>query len=208
MRVKSRDKSKDVKKQTPISKRTSTPPCMDINYKYKDKETNKYKWAIMELRDTTDLEESFEIIERSIINLLGSDTHYFIPIYREPIKGEYASVLLFEGYIFIRLDSKKEDSIYKFKTEHIKGPLMLGRGPSYVLSKDINDFKTKLKGVIRKMIPKKGTLVTPRVGTFNNLKGKVLEVDRTKLIAYVEFERSTRIVEAPINIVNLRKVEE
>jgi transcription antitermination factor NusG len=67
----------------------------------------------------------------------------------------------------------------------------------------INEYKTKMQERVKTLIPVVGQRVIPRVGVFKNLEGTVLSVDKKKLIAIVVFEKASRVVEAPLNVVNL-----
>jgi uncharacterized membrane protein YheB (UPF0754 family) len=161
------------------------------------------KWVIIELHEDTFLEEHSDQIERSIREELGPDTEYFIPIYNEKIQGKNACFVLFEGYIFIQRTDEVIQNIFKLKDELVRGPLCVNDCLRLVTGQRINKFKQEMQDKIRALIPEKGQRVTPKVGVFKNLEGEVLSVDKKKLIALVRFEKPSRIVEAPINIVNL-----
>lgn len=162
------------------------------------------RWIIVELRESASLEEDHEIIESHILEAFGSSTQYFLPIYKERFRDGSAVILLFDGYFFLQIQDIFEERINRFRNEYIKGPLYVNGKYSYVTDADIEKFKNQLKKKIKDMIPHKGDAVVPKVGIFNNLKGKVIKIDRKNFIAHVEFRSATRVVEAPISIINLR----
>lgn len=161
------------------------------------------KWVIVELHENTFLEEHYEQIERFLEEEFGPDIEHFIPIYNEKIQGKNACFVLFEGYIFIRRTDSIIQSIFSLRNEFIRGALFVNNCLRLITGQRINRFKQEMQDKIRALIPEKGQRVTPKVGVFKNLEGEVLSVDKKKLIALVRFEKPSRIVEAPINIVNL-----
>lgn len=175
----------------------------DLNHLYKNTDA---KWLIIELNEDVELEENHEKIEVRIKEICGPDIEYFIPIYSEQVNGKSVCVVLFKGYFFIRSVENLEKTSVSLHDEQIKGPLLYNSCCQYVGSGDINKFKVKLNRLVNDMIPHKGQAVIPRVGVFKNLEGVVLSVDKRKLIARVIFKRASRVVEAPINIINLQVV--
>ncbi|MBD3261285.1 MAG: hypothetical protein GF334_06305 [Candidatus Altiarchaeales archaeon] len=174
----------------------------DLSYRYKSKSD---RWLILELYDDRSLEEIFEQVEFDIFSTF-KDTDYFVPVYNEHLKEKSVSVSLFEGYVFIRVNEETDEYLEALKSDYIRGPLVLKGSRQYVTNKDINKFKRGLESKIRNMIPRKGQKVIPRVGVFKSLEGKVISVDKKKLVAKVLFERSSRVVEAPISIINLETI--
>lgn len=170
------------------------------NYKLVDPYS---RWIIIELSEDTSLEQHYEHIERTLIEVLGTDADSFIPVYKEKVQGKNVCYILFEGYVFVRRTDAVVKDIFKLRSEFIKGPLFVDDCMRLVSGVRINEYKNKLRENVKLMIPKEGQRVMPKIGVFKNLEGTVLSVDTDKLIAIVKFERTSRIVEAPINIVNL-----
>jgi len=172
----------------------------DIEYIYKNR---KDQWYIIEMYEDCSFEENYELLESHILTTLGQDTEYFIPIFSKKIREKIASVVLFEGYFFVMCTDETRENIYSLKSDMVKGPITVKKNFKYVANKDINKFKKELQKKIKNMIPRKGQTVIPKVGVFKNLEGIVKSIDKNKLIAMVVFERSSRVVEAPINVINL-----
>lgn len=166
------------------------------------------KWIIVELTEDAILEEHIDAVERSILQCLGSNIEYFIPIYREKIQGKFACLVLFDGYLFIKEEESIRDQIYSLKNDYIRGPLRNNHTIQTVSGKKILEFKKEMLKKIKSIIPRKRSKVVPIVGTFSNLLGEVLSVDRKKLTALVRFKKSTRVVDAPINVINLQPHKE
>lgn len=171
----------------------------DLNHYYSE----AGDWLILELYDDVDLGGLFNNIENDILNIFGEATDYFIPVYSEKVREKCVCINLFDGYVFVKESDTTEDSLSKMKSEYIKGTLSGPKGLLKVKNENINSFKKKLEHKIKGMVPTKGQRVIPRVGTFKNMEGKVISVNKTKLIARVLFEKSSRVVEAPISVVNL-----
>lgn len=161
------------------------------------------RWIIVELSEETSLETNYEQIARTVEDVLGPETESFIPLYVEKVQGKNASYVLFDGYIFIRRTDDAVSKIFRLKSEHIKGPLFIDGCMRLVSGTRINEYKTKMQEKVKTLIPVEGQRVIPRVGVFKNLEGTVLSVDKKKLIAIVVFEKASRVVEAPLNVVNL-----
>lgn len=163
------------------------------------------QWTIVELSEETHLDEHHESIIRFVLESIGKDTEFFLPIYCEKVRDKSVSVVLFDGYIFIKSTPTVDAKIDRLKNDHLRGPLTVNKLRQYVTSEEINRYKVALQRKVSDKIPRKGQLVVPRIGTFQNLQGKVLSVDRKKLVARVLFRRATRVVETYISIVNLEK---
>lgn len=163
------------------------------------------QWTIVELSEETHLEEHHESITRFVVDLLGKDSEFFLPIYCEKVREKSVAVVLFDGYIFVKSTPITDDKINRLKNDHLRGPLTVNKIRQYVSSEEINRYKMALQKKVSDKIPRKGQLVTPRIGTFQNLQGKVLSVDRRKLIARVLFRRATRVVETYISVINLER---
>jgi len=163
------------------------------------------KWLIVSLMEETNIEENYSCIEYEVVSIFGSDAEYFIPLYKEKVGSKEVCLVLFDGYVFIQEPTGGFDSIdfNKTKATHIKGPLMNGITFSYVKNMDINGFKRELKKKLRGMVPKIGQMVIPREGVFKDLEGKVLSIDKKNMCLIVRFETSSRIVEAPVSIINV-----
>jgi transcription antitermination factor NusG len=160
-------------------------------------------WIIVELFEDTSLESHYEQIEHCIRDVLGSQTEYFIPVYKEKVRGKIVCFVLFEGYVFVRRTDEIVRNIFRLKNEHIKGALFVSKCLRLISGVRVNEYKKRMSDRIRSMIPEKGQRVIPKIGVFKNLEGEVLSIDKKKLIALVRFEKASRVVEAPINVVNL-----
>jgi len=176
----------------------------DLDFKYLGKND---KWLIVELTEDCDLKENAESVVQQLKGLCGDGVEYFLPLYTEYVRDKPVRIVLFEGYIFIRVTEEITDSSFKDRTEHISGPLMCGGRCQYLKNREINGFKSELKKGLKDKIPKKGQTVIPKVGDYKNLEGVVLSVDKTKMIAKVEFAFSSRVVEVGIRIINLEVME-
>ena len=170
------------------------------NYEIVDPQS---KWVIIELSEETSLEIHYEQIVHTIEGMLGPETESFIPLYVEKVQGKNASYVLFDGYVFIRRTDDVVSKIFRLKSEHIKGPLFIDGCMRLVSGVRINEYKAKMQERVKTLIPVAGQRVVPKVGVFKNLEGTVLSVDKKKLIAIVVFEKASRVVEAPLNVVNL-----
>lgn len=188
------------RKKAPIPGAPTNNSLSDNNYKPVDPAS---RWIIVELSEDTTLEAHYEQVERSLVDVLGPGVEYFIPVYNEKIQGKNACYVLFDGYVFVLRTDDIISNIFKLKGEHIKGPLFSDGFLRLVSGVKINDYKKKMLDRVHSMMPEKGQIVVPRIGVFKNMEGTVLSVDKEKLVAIVKFEKTSRIVEAPINIVNL-----
>ncbi len=161
------------------------------------------KWVIVELQEDCSLEENHEAVERQMFLCLGKDAKCFLPVYTEQVKSKSVAVSLFDGYAFVKQTEEVLTRLSRIRSEYVCGPLAGKGGYQTVGTEVINDLKHKLEKEVRGMVPRKGQKVIPRVGVFQNLTGKVISVDKRRLLAQVLFERSSRVVRAPINVINL-----
>jgi len=160
-------------------------------------------WCIIELAEDISFEEHSDAIEHHINLVFGDDIEYFIPLYKEKIQDKVVSLILFEGYFFVRSRSDVLNFPDKFRCEYFKGPMRNKKEVVEILGNKINELKNELKLKLKERIPKKKQIVVPKVGVFSNLEGEVISVDKKNLVAIVKFQYTTRIVEAPINFINL-----
>ena len=186
------------KKESPT--KTKHTGLSEKNYQNVDPST---RWIIVELTEESSLEIHYEQIVHSLEEVLGLDVASFIPMYHEKVQGKNACFVLFEGYIFILRTESTVSNIFKLRSDVIKGPLFVDGCMRLVTGTRINEYKQKLQEKLKTLIPEEGQEVIPRIGVFKNMEGTVLSVDKKKLIAIVRFEKSSRVVEAPINVVNL-----
>ena len=197
-------KKRVVKKKIDKEFEKKVPPKVlssrDPKYRYR---SYTDRWYILKLYEDTVLEESYNIIEKEIHEQFGIETDYFIPVYSEQIKEKKVCITLFDGYIFIKKDEDTAQVVPRLSSIYVEGPLTIKDQIQLASCKEINNFKKKLESKIKSMVPEKGQFVIPREGVFKNIEGKVLSVNKKTLIARVLFEKSSRTVEAPINVINL-----
>lgn len=171
---------------------------------YSEKKVDpRTKWIIIELAEDITFEEHSDAIERHIPDMFGCDTEYFVPFYKEKIQDKVVSLILFEGYFFVRLTPENTRHFDRLHNEYIKGPMKKNRVIVEIPGVKINELKQELKLKLKERIPKKKQIVIPKIGVFSNLEGEVIDVDKKNLVAIVKFQYSTRIVEAPISFINL-----
>ena len=72
-----------------------------------------------------------------------------------------------------------------------------------IIGSTINRYKEELIQKIKNLAPKKGDTIVPKIGTFKSLKGKVLSISRDRMTVTAVFEMSSRIVEAPVSVLNI-----
>lgn len=177
-------------------KRPSKNKGMDLSHKYK----GPGNWLIIKIKDGCELADNYELIEKDLKNIIKDSAEYFIPAYVEKVDDQYIPIVLFEGYVFAKCkDCICDPSV----TACIEGPLMINNNLQYAKNKDINNFKKKLNTQIQSMIPRKGQLIIPKVGTFKNLEGTVVSVNKKKRTAKAIFKLASRVVSAYINVINL-----
>jgi transcription antitermination factor NusG len=170
--------------------------------KYKPEDPDS-RWIIVELSEDAVLEEHLEHIERGIHNTLGQDAAYFIPIYKEKVRSKGVCLSLSEGWIYVKRTDEVMQKIRSLKGDHIRGPFISGGYLREVTGEYINFLKKEMQDRLTRITPKVGQTVIPQVGTFRNVRGEVLSVNKKKLTALVLFKKASRIVRAPVNIINL-----
>lgn len=219
MRTKSKEKSKELPKKrsrktvnktekkievkpktTKKIKRVNTSiKNTDLTFKYK----GNGRWAMFQLKEDFDIAENYEAIEQELINVFGEGIEYFIPVYREKIDSSAVGLILFDGYIFLRFIDRKECILDIGDCRYIQGPLMMGGKVSYATDKEINILRANLYKKLQKRFPRRGQTIVPKSGTFKNLEGKVVGIDRKNRVVRAVFKQSSREVGADINVINL-----
>jgi len=159
------------------------------------------RWMVVLLKETCDLSTDVENVEDELRRVFGDGVEFFIPIHSELIGGKRVSRVFIDRYIFVKKTDDVDESSFKNKTERIEG--ILDTRGKYVNDDEISRIKKAMTKDVNRNIPKKGQIVIPIEGSFKNLEGRVISVNKAKMVARVVFERSSRTVEAPINIINL-----
>lgn len=165
------------------------------------------KWIIVQLSESCELKEHAEQLVQQIKEAYGEKTEFFLPMYVDYVGNKSVCLVLFDGYFFVRETKELDTAGLKERTEFIQGPMYKEKQMKYVKNKDINKFKNDIKKKLKTKIPKKGQLVIPKVGNYRNIEGKVISVNRKKMVARVVFSLVSRVVEAPIKIINLDIME-
>jgi len=178
------------------------PGPTDKDYLCKDL---KSRWWVVELDEDADLEQHAEYIERLLISIFGPDVEYFLPVCSERIRDKSSCFVFFEGYFFIKIDENVRRNISRLRGELIKGLLSKNGKYCEVTGKKINSFKKDMRSSIRKSIPRKGQIIIPKIGTFSNMNGTVIAVDRRKFLVTARFKKTSRVVDAPINVINIKE---
>jgi hypothetical protein len=163
------------------------------------------RWLVLSLSEETELKEHYPTIEYEVRDVFGTDAEYFIPMYKEQVGPKEVCLVLFDGYLFIQEPKKGLDHIdfTKMRTVHLRSPLISAGVYSYVKNSNINGFKRELKKKIKSMVPKVSQVVIPKEGVFKDLEGTVVSINKKDMTLMVRFETSSRIVVAPVSIINV-----
>jgi hypothetical protein len=193
----SNNKGSKVKQRVARKKHT-----FDIDKMYKGG-TNK--WLVLSLSEETELKEHYNTIEYEVRDIFGSDIDYFIPMYKEQVGAKEVCLVLFDGYLFVSEPKKGFDNVdfSRMRTIHLRPPLSSGGAYNYVKNRSINGFKRELKKKIKSMVPQVNQMVIPKEGVFKDLEGTVVSINKKDMTLMVRFETSSRIVEAPVSIINV-----
>lgn len=172
---------------------------LDLGYRFKN---NTEQWFSVLLRDNCNPCESYRQIQAELEDTFGDDAVYFIPAYVERVGKKSVGIILFDGYVFVKKGDDISEQSFTRKTECLDGVLPNGHASMVITNRHINRLKTKLRHELESRIPKRSDRVMPIEGTFKNLKGRVLSVNRRKRSAKIEFRKKTRIVQTVLSVVN------
>ena len=175
----------------------------DINHMYKGRYD---RWLVVALEEDVNVEDSYREIEKEILDIFGNDAIYFIPLYVEKLGDKEICLLLFGGYIFVKEPEEGFGNIdfSKMRTIYIKGAISKGNKYDYVKNKDINNFKKSLRKAIREKVPNIGQSIIPKEGLFKGIEGKVVAINKNRMLMTVIFETPSRVVEAPVSFINVQ----
>jgi transcription antitermination factor NusG len=159
---------------------------------------------ILEVNDDGEsLYERYEFLESELIRVFGEETQFFIPAYIEKVKDKVIGIDLIGGYLFVEKTVSSDSAVAGMSSPYIKGRMSEGAKSCTMTGASINNYKRKLLESIKNLAPKKGAVVVPKVGTFKSLEGKVISVARDRKSARVLFKKSSRIVQAPVSVLNM-----
>lgn len=203
---KPRSKTRTEKEESSSRKtrKTRDRGFLDLEYRFKN---NLEEWFAVLLTEGCNLCEDHKILQFELEEVFGDSVIYFLPIYIEKVGKKFIGVELFDGYVFVKKTETVDESCLVRHTEHLEGVLRGTKQQRPVNNRDINRLKTEIKHKLNKRIPKKGDKVSACEGTFKNMVGKVLSVNRKDRTARVEFRKKTRVVEAVLSVVNFEIVK-
>lgn len=197
-------KSSNPRRRRSLSRRNRLPRTAEESRDLSVKHPPKSVWMIIEINDDGEnLFDRYEIIEAEIISVFGETTAFFIPSYIEKVKDKVIGIDLIGGYVFVERTESSEGIVVSMSSPYLKGRMKETSRSATITGASINEYKKRLLQSIKDLAPKKGSLVVPRVGTFKNVEGKVVSVARDRRSATVVFRKSSRIVQAPVSVLNL-----
>ena len=147
-----KEKSTNVKKEVATTELIISKNSVGYTNKKVDA---KSTWNIIELAEDISFEEHSDAIERHICVVFGDDTEYFVPFYKEKIHEKVVSLVLFEGYFFVRSMQEVLDYPDKFRCEYFKGPMRKRQAVVTIPGVKINELKNELKLKLKARIPKR-----------------------------------------------------
>lgn len=155
-------------------------------------------WATFVLHEYVELDKLHVQIERELHNVLGKGIDCFLPVHKHKIAVHERTILLFEGYVFVKHDGTKD---FEYKASRLRGMyvdrLLKQNGkPVYVNGKEIDKYRGALAEQLYSFQPIVGDMVTIIDGTFKSMQGKVLRINIVDNSADVIFKTRTREVTA------------
>lgn len=155
-------------------------------------------WATFVLHEYVELDKLHMQVERELRNILGKGIECFLPVHNHKVAAHERTVLLFEGYVFVKHDGTQD---FEYKASRLRGMyvdrLLKQNGkPSYVNGKEIDKYRDALAEQLYPFQPTVGDMVTIVEGTFKNMQGKVLRINMIDNSADVIFKTRTREVTA------------
>ena len=159
------------------------------------------QWIILQTRENAD--DYFDI-EKSIKQIFGKNSEYFIPILYQKLGSYNCFNVLFDGYVFIR-DTEDNRRILSdlSNSKTFLGPVVISNRIQTVDSYTIAKFKRQLKKRSTNICIENGKTVYVMDGIFENLSGEVIGVEENKAI--VRFVTLSREFIAPIPISSLKE---
>ena len=161
-------------------------------------------WMIVELHDQdSEMHIVYDVLECELLRVFGDKVGFFIPAYVERVKDKMIGIDLIGGYVFVEKTDESESILAKMQSAYFKGEIRSRNRTETVTGARINAFKKQMVTVIKSLAPKRGDMVIPKVGTFKSMEGKVSSVSRDRKTASVIFKKASRIVQAPISVLNM-----
>lgn len=195
---------KNVRSPAKTGRRNKLPQTAVVSRDLSAKYDPAGVWMILEVNDDGEsLYERYELLESEIIRVFGDDTSFFIPAYIEKVKDKTIGIDLIGGYLFVEKNATSEGALATVSSPYIKGRMPEGARSGVTTGANVNSYKKKLTDIIKGLAPKKGAVVVPKVGTFKNLEGKVMSVARDRKSAVVMFKKASRVVQAPVSVLNM-----
>jgi transcription antitermination factor NusG len=165
----------------------------------------KGKWLIIELSENCRIGEQVSQVASEIKSAFGKDAIYFIPVRTEKIKERDLTNVLFDGYVFVNCPSEEyaKDGVYNLCGSCLQRPLSERSKLTFITDRDIESFKKSMEASILEVYPDKGAIIIPRSGTFKDMEGEVLSINKPAKTVLAIFKTLSREVTAHINILNI-----
>ena len=188
-------------------KRAPVPRTVLLSRDLRAKHDRASEWMILALNgDDEETHSRYDLIEAEILRVFGENVEFFIPSFVEKVKDRAVGMDLMTGYVFVQRTAESETAFVENPSPYFKCEMRSGSRSDVIKGDTINGYKKKLLEEIKGKAPKKGDTVIPKVGTFKSMEGTVVSVSKDRRTATVIFKRASRIVQAPVSVLNIETV--
>jgi len=168
------------------------------------------KWLILQLDEECCLEKNYSSIAFDLINNFGKNAKTYVPIHIEEVGDKILQTVLFDGYVFVCCQGVPdiEDRLNRLRSMYVRGPVIAATGIQYVNNTEIERYKKLMEKKLKEFIPTKNQKVIAKVGTYRNMEGTVVKVNRKELTAIIKFPMRSREVTDVLKLINLAPIDD
>lgn len=155
------------------------------------------KWLVIELSELGERASHAEL-NNVLLEMLGEEIEYFIPIHYEHIGSYISTNTLMEGYVFVKDGPDTRIRMANLRDFRLFNRILGGKGKAHTIdARVIGGLRRRLKNSLQKKF-QIGTIVRILEGTFAGLCGEVIGLEDNGRRVLVRVRRLSRDMIVPV----------
>ncbi len=169
------------------------------------------EWFILRLCDHIQVTTHLDYIVSDLKKIFGQKVDFYIPIHTEFAHGKNIHLAIFEGYVFVKVETaevKKNLKSIIYRSSVIDCILEKAPRVPYTLTQEeIDQFKNTGKSTTDGCYPEIGAKVQTIDGVLKGMDAVVIGVDKEKKAVQIRVTRRCREVDAWEKLFNIKIID-
>ncbi len=169
------------------------------------------EWFILRLCDHIQVTTHLDYIISDLKKIFGSKVDFYIPIHTEFAHGKNVHLPIFEGYVFVKVETAVVKTNIKsiiYRSSVVDSILEKSPRVPYTLTQEeIDRFRLAGKDTADGYYPEIGAKVQTVDGVLKGMDAEVIAVDKEKKAVQIRVTRRCRQVDAWEKLFNIKEIE-